>query len=496
MKKHLPFFSAILCFLLSVCGTARAQPGITWAAQATPIPTLSWSNISYGNGVYVAVATSGTGSRAMTSPDGVTWTLRTTPTDNQWYDITFGNGLFVAVAGNGSGTGDRVMTSPDGINWTIGTTPADNIWNSVIYANGQFVAVATSGAAGNRVMTSPDGITWTLRTAANSNAWSGVAYGNGLYVGVAASGIGNRVMTSPDGIAWTIRSSAANNQWLDIVFANGLFVAVASTGTGNRVMTSPDGINWTAQSTPADNNWRSMTYGAGLFVAVANTGTGNRVMTSPDGINWTIRTSAVDNNWTGVTFGASQFVAVGSTGTGDQVMTSNAVVVGLQWLSVSARLNSADQAGISWQVEEHDVTGYSVEKSTDGRIFTTIGSITGLGDGRHSYTFAESQKLTGTAYYRIKQIDRDGRATYSSILTLHNSDHQMSVYPNPARDFVTVSISNYLLNKNAVVTDLSGKVLQTIKISSLSFTVNIAQYPAGTYFIKVEKENPVQIIKE
>jgi predicted RecA/RadA family phage recombinase len=496
MKKHLSFFSAILCLLLSVCGTARAQPGITWTAQTTPIPTLAWSNLAYGNGLYVAVSTSGTGSRVMTSPDGIIWTLRTTPTDNQWYDITFGNGLFVAVAGNGTGTGDRVMTSPDGINWTIRTTPADNIWNGVIYANGQFVAVATSGTAGNRVMTSPDGITWTLRVAANSYAWTSVAYGNGLYVSVAAGGIGNRVMTSSDGISWASRSSAANNQWLDIVFANGLFVAVAVTGTGNRVMTSPDGINWTAQSTPADNNWRSVTFGAGLFVAVANTGTGNRVMTSPDGINWTLRTSASDNNWVSVVYGASEFVAVGTTGTGDQVMTSGSVVVGLQWLSVNARLNSADRPGISWQVEEQNVTDYNVEKSTDGRSFTTIGSVAGLGDGRHSYTFTESQKLTGTAYYRIKQIDRDGRATYSSILTLHNSDHQISIYPNPARDFVTVSVSNYLLNKNAIVTDLSGKVLQTIKINSLSFTVNIAQYPAGTYFIKAENENPVKIIKE
>jgi hypothetical protein len=53
-----------------------------------------------------------------------------------------------------------------------------------------------------------------------------------------------------------------------------------------------------------------------------------------------------------------------------------------------------------------------------------------------------------------------------------------------------------LLNKNALLTDLYGKTLQVIRITSLSFTVSIAQYPAGTYFIKGDKEKTIKIIKE
>lgn len=41
--------------------------------------------------------------------------------DNAWLSVTYGNGLFVAVAG--SGTGNRVMTSPDGITWSLYTPP-------------------------------------------------------------------------------------------------------------------------------------------------------------------------------------------------------------------------------------------------------------------------------------------------------------------------------------------------------------------------------------
>ena len=83
--------------------------------------------------------------------DGTSWTLRSTPADSEWTAITYGNGLFVAVAS--SGTGNRVMTSPDGINWTLRATPADNRWRRLVFGDHLFVAVAVEGTGG-RVMTS------------------------------------------------------------------------------------------------------------------------------------------------------------------------------------------------------------------------------------------------------------------------------------------------------------------------------------------------------
>ena len=121
--------------------------------------------------------------------EGTAWTARTSPADNQWLSVTFGNGLFVATAQ--TGTGNRVMTSPDGINWTTRTSAADNSWVSVTFGDGLFVAVAP-----NQIMTSPNGINWTLRTSPANNVWRSVTFGNGLFVAVASSGTGNRVMTS------------------------------------------------------------------------------------------------------------------------------------------------------------------------------------------------------------------------------------------------------------------------------------------------------------
>jgi hypothetical protein len=295
--------------------------GINWTSR-TPAADNSWCALTYGKGLFVAVAFTGSGNRVMTSNDGINWIIRSSAADVGWIGVAYGNGLFVAVAQ--SGTGNRVMTSPDGITWTSRTSASDNNWSTITYGNGLFVAVASSGT-GNRVMTSADGIIWTSRTSAADNDWRSVTYGNGLFVAVARSGTGNRVMTSTNGINWTARASVSDNSWSSVAYGNGLFVAVSTSGTGNRVMTSPDGIEWTSRTSPANNNWSSITYGNGLFVAVASSGTGNRVMTSSDGITWIARNSAADNVWFSVTYGNGLFVALSTNGT--RVMTSFDAIV-------------------------------------------------------------------------------------------------------------------------------------------------------------------------
>lgn len=64
--------------------------------------------MAYGSSAFVAVASSGTGTRVMTSQDCVTWSVKQSAADLSWTSVCFGNGRFVAVAS--SGTGQRVMT--------------------------------------------------------------------------------------------------------------------------------------------------------------------------------------------------------------------------------------------------------------------------------------------------------------------------------------------------------------------------------------------------
>jgi hypothetical protein len=106
--------------------TAATSPdGVTWTVRTLP-SSSSWTSVTYGNGVFVAVTTGST--TAATSPDGVTWTARTLPSSSNWTSVTYGNGLFVAVAGgpstvaatsggaltfSGDFTAPRTVTFPD-----------------------------------------------------------------------------------------------------------------------------------------------------------------------------------------------------------------------------------------------------------------------------------------------------------------------------------------------------------------------------------------------
>lgn len=221
--------------------TVMTSPdGATWTVTVDSA-SYDWTDVTYGAGVFVALRQGdvlSTPIEIVTSPDGNTWTQRTSPADSRWRSLSFGGGQFVAVADWGSrfgesfksndkGVGERVMTSPDGITWTLRSSAVDNQWIDVTYGNGRFVAVAVAGTigpesidpsefaygsadsgGGDRMMSSVDGVTWSLSTLPVTNEWTAVAHGAGTFVAVAQSGLGNRVATSPDGVNWTVRTLA------------------------------------------------------------------------------------------------------------------------------------------------------------------------------------------------------------------------------------------------------------------------------------------------
>ncbi len=329
-------------------GSEEAICGQDWEAHGPSGDT--WQGISYGAGKYVATGQN----RIMYSIDGANWTTFAPPVSATWIDVVYANGQFVAVATGGTAT--PVMTSPDGVTWTA-RTAENNTWTGIAYGNGGYVAVARTGT--NRAMTSPDGITWSPQTAAQNNAWQDIAYGNGLFVAVSSNGT-NRIMTSPDGVTWTPRAAPAANQWETITYGGGQFVALSINGTNN-VMTSSDGINWTSHASGIANEWRGINYGNGQYLAVSGTGT-NRVMTSPNGSTWTPYSAAEDNQWDNVFYADGKFVAVALDGT-NRTMTSTCSASSSD--TITAPRHPLDEDLLAyWKLDEG--TGTAVGDSAGG----------------------------------------------------------------------------------------------------------------------------------
>ncbi len=303
-----------------VSGTVLTYNGSSWASPASGT-TNQLNNVTFGNGLFVAVGSSGA---IMTSPDGSTWTSQNSGTSLSLYGVTFGNGQFVVVGDLGI-----VLNSTNGSTWTgqasanLSAVPL----NGVTFANAQFVAVGYMS-----IQYSSDGVNWTSLstlpfglTGPTVDLYN-VTYGNGLFVAVGTynSSSSNQainydgiIVTSPDGVNWTI-VQYPSNYLSGVTYGGSQFVAV---GRGGLILTSPDGSNWTTQTAaPIANSTLTpylinVIYTGTQYVAVGNyvgtTPSTGFILTSPDGINWTMPSTGSTSDLYGVCFGDSQIVAVG-----------------------------------------------------------------------------------------------------------------------------------------------------------------------------------------
>ena len=109
----------------------------------------------------------------------------------------------------------------------------------------------------------------------------------------------------------------------------------------------------------------------------------------------------------------------------------------------------------------------------------------------NTYSFKDIQSVNGTVFYKLKQVDRDEKFTYSPVqkITVAGIENNLTVWPNPARNYIDLSfMSNAGGNIPLQVVDVAGKVFleQSIKtITGLNKTrLSIAAVPAGYYIIK------------
>ncbi len=159
---------------------------------------------------------------------------------------------------------------------------------------------------------------------------------------------------------------------------------------------------------------------------------------------------------------------------------------------------------LNWTTSsEQNNKGFDIERSIDGNNFSAIGFKVSKADNGYSnsmlnYSFVDDKLNSSSNYYRLKQIDQDGKSKYSNVILLKadriNNIKLSSLYPNPASDEITVSIDAPSSEKVIlIVTDIYGKQLMTNKINveagtNIS-TLKVNQLAAGTYLVKLIVEN-------
>lgn len=93
----------------------------------------------------------------------------------------------------------------------------------------------------------------------------------------------------------------------------------------------------------------------------------------------------------------------------------------IKLISFNGALNAGSKAELVWKcTNAENFSHFTVQKSTDGRNFEDVHNIDAKSDYSDVQTFAytDAAAVTGSAYYRLAMVDRDGSTDYSTVIVL------------------------------------------------------------------------------
>ncbi|GAB2604643.1 endonuclease/exonuclease/phosphatase family protein [Spirosoma areae] len=155
-----------------------------------------------------------------------------------------------------------------------------------------------------------------------------------------------------------------------------------------------------------------------------------------------------------------------------------------------------ENVAVSWTTSSETNSAYfDVERSPNAREFSAIGRVTAAGDAQSlkTYGLLDENPLRGTSYYRLKQVDLDGKTTYSTIVSvvLDNLTPAFELLGNPTdNQLIRIAVRN-LPNATYHLTTLTGRELSLkapIETNGvLTFIPGQALLP-GVYFFRAETD--------
>ena len=141
---------------------------------------------------------------------------------------------------------------------------------------------------------------------------------------------------------------------------------------------------------------------------------------------------------------------------------------------------------LTWETaNEVNNKGFQIERLMDNGEWATLGFIKAQGKAA-TYEFLDNQPFT-TSYYRLRQIDNDGKVTLSKVISIERQakNGSLRVYPNPAHNRLTIDypIDVQKELEQYTVVNMLGQTLLQGKLTSNS--LDISSLPTGAFIIKI-----------
>ena len=201
-------------------------------------------------------------------------------------------------------------------------------------------------------------------------------------------------------------------------------------------------------------------------------------------------------------------LAVNSTSNESVVETTGLRVLPVKFLGFTVTKNN-NAAILNWSVESEDAKTdkYEILRSVNGTDFTTVATIAAKNNGlsANAYSFTQENlsniRNTGVIYFRIKQIDKDGKAVITEIrnVRLTSKGLTIGVYPNPIKHSTNVSFD---LEKDAEViltlNDAGGKQLMINQFNGFKGSnirsLDLSKFATGNYILKLQTSTDVNTL--
>jgi hypothetical protein len=159
----------------------------------------------------------------------------------------------------------------------------------------------------------------------------------------------------------------------------------------------------------------------------------------------------------------------------------------VKFSSITAQ-KAGNAVNVNWVTgQESNVQSYSIEHSTDGAHFETLGSVTATNTtASYSYNYTHNAVLIGKHFYRVAGIDIDGTKSYSEIASItFNIKNSFTITPNPV--FNIIHLPAEFTGSNYVINNMEGKRMKAGVLQENSIAVgNIAP---GAYVLTIADKN-------
>ena len=372
----------------------------------------------------------------------------------QWVQTNLQNGdiACIAISGNNIFAGNQLvgggmsLSTNSGQNWSnVGGLSGLSVYSSIINGTNMFAGTNNGGV----YLSTDTGTNWTSVSLPSTvlNVMSFAISGNKTFVG---AGNASLYLSTNNGGSWTAANTGLSYHSVNALAISGSKI-FAGTGGGGLYLSTNNGTNWTSVTgIPTNAQVDALAVSGSNIFAGTNIGV---YLSTNNGTSW----SAVNNGIpasiqiSAIAISGSMIFA-GTRGDGIYLSTDN---------------------GANWTAENAGLTG-------SGLLFINCIALSGttiyigVGSG-----------------YGVWERPLSDFAGINEI----NENNNISVYPIPAKDNITIKNSDFIKDETISVYDIQGQLLLQRTILQAKIDIDISAFPSGVYVVEVRTEKGVSVKK-